>query len=102
MRRLSDQHNIMSKYVGLWNRICKFFNHKSDSEGYTKTNTEGMGNGVSRNYLGPESLVYMNDGRIITLRELYSKKPVFTVINKLAESDKLNSQNKVGGIIILN
>lgn len=31
----------MSKFVGLWKRICKFLENKDVSDGYTKENTEG-------------------------------------------------------------
>lgn len=99
---IADNTNIMSKYVGLWKRICKFFGIKSVSDGDRKGNAEGRKYGVSRPYSDPESLVYMKDGRIITLRELYSKKPVFAVINETTEFKKGNTQNEVRRVCILN
>lgn len=40
----------MSKYGGLWKRICKFLGFKSVSDGYTKENTEGKETPQANNY----------------------------------------------------
>ena len=52
-RRLADNSMLCYLAQGLWKRICKFSRFKSVSEGYTKANTEGKDNGVSRTVFTP-------------------------------------------------
>ncbi len=40
-RKTADKTILCLSTVALWSRICKFFGFKSDSDGYTKGNTEG-------------------------------------------------------------